>query len=298
MSVPDFANRDGWIWLDGSFVPWRSAKFHVLTHGLHYASSVFEGIRAYSGRAFKLQEHMDRFMESARLLGYELPFSTSELRHACRETLTKNGLGDAYIRPVAWRGSDQISVAAPKATIHVAIASWRMPAYFHADASRSGIRLATSAWRRQAPFQAPLQAKAAGLYMAGTLAKHQALEAGYDDALMLDWEGYVAEASAANIFAVIDGVLTTPTGDRFLDGITRKTVIQLAHELQIPVTIRRLSLDELIGASEVFLTGTAAELTPVVHIDKSNFTPAIHTSRLIDAYRSLVNSSPLSGDRE
>ena len=287
--TPTFSDRDGWIWLDGDMVEWRDARLHVLNHGLHYASGIFEGIRAYGGRQFRLRAHIERLFESGRLLGYDIPFSADALMEACSDVVAKNGLADAYVRPFAWRGSEQMSVSAPASRIHVGIAAWSMPAYF-AKSDGGGIRLALSRWRRQAPTMAPLQAKAAGLYMAGTLAKHEAIAEGFDDALMLDWEGNVAEASAANIFACVDGALLTPIADNFLNGITRQTVIELARQQGIEVREIRLDLPTLLKATEVFVTGTAAELAPVSRIGAVEFPVGPMTLGLRDAYQALVRA--------
>ncbi|HRP79100.1 MAG TPA: branched-chain amino acid aminotransferase [Aquamicrobium sp.] len=285
-----FSDRDGWIWLDGEMVEWRDARCHVLNHGLHYASGIFEGIRAYGGKQFRLKAHIERLFESGRLLGYDIPFSLDALTDACHDVVSRNGLSDAYVRPFAWRGSEQMSVSAPSSRIHVGIAAWTMPAYFQKSDGGGGIRLAFSRWRRQAPTMAPLQAKAAGLYMAGTLAKHEAVAEGFDDALMLDWEGNVAEATAANIFAYVDGTLLTPIADNFLNGITRQTVVELARGRGIDVREVRLDLPTLLKASEVFVTGTAAELAPVSRIGTTEFSVGPVTLGLLDAYQALVRA--------
>ncbi|MBZ7924341.1 branched-chain amino acid aminotransferase [Ensifer adhaerens] len=286
----DFADRDGWIWVDGDIVPWRDAKCHVLNHTMHYASGIFEGIRAYNGKSFKLDEHLVRLAESARLLGYALPHSLEVLRAATQTVLEANGLRDAYIRPFAWRGSEQMSVSAPASRIHVAIAAWSMPAYFQKDGAEAGVKLALSSWQRQAPTMAPLQAKAAGLYMAGTLAKHAALDEGYDDALMMDWQGNVAEATAANIFTMIDGTLVTPIADAFLNGITRQTVIEIARSRGLTVSEERLPLEKLLTAQEIFVTGTAAEIVPVSRIGSMTFNLGPTTRDLLEAYQALVRA--------
>ncbi|MFB8344607.1 branched-chain amino acid aminotransferase [Brucella cytisi] len=286
----DFADRDGWIWVNGDIVPWRDAKCHILNHTMHYASGIFEGIRAYDGKPFKLDEHLVRLVESARLLGYALPHSLEVLRAATQAVLEANGLRDAYIRPFAWRGSEQMSVSAPASRIHVAIAVWPMPAYFRKDGAEAGVKLALSSWQRQAPTMAPLQAKAAGLYMAGTLAKHAAIDEGYDDSLMMDWQGNVAEATAANIFAMIDGTLVTPIADAFLNGITRQTVIDIARNRGLTVSEERLALEKLLTAQEVFVTGTAAEITPVSRIGFTTFNIGPTTRDLLEAYHALVRA--------
>ncbi|MGO4124094.1 branched-chain amino acid aminotransferase [Inquilinus sp. YAF38] len=292
MSTTPFHDRDGWIWMDGKLVEWRSANIHVLTHGLHYASSVFEGERAYNGRIFKGTEHSKRLEFSATTLGMKLPYSTAELDAAKKLTLEKNGLIDAYIRPVAWRGSEMMGVSAQANTIHVAIAVWEWPSYFSAEAKMKGIRLTLSDWRRPSPDSAPVHAKAAGLYMICTLAKHKAEAAGYQDALMYDYRGYVAEATGANVFLAIDGKLHTPTADCFLNGLTRQTAIELARRNGIEVIERHIQPDELAKATEVFLTGTAAEITPVGEIGPHHFTPGQICKTVMDAYSAEVRKEP------
>ncbi|MGL4962210.1 MAG: branched-chain amino acid aminotransferase [Inquilinus sp.] len=292
MSTTPFHDRDGWIWMDGKLVEWRSANIHVLTHGLHYASSVFEGERAYNGRIFKGTEHSKRLEFSATTLGMKLPYSTAELDAAKRLTLEKNGLTDAYLRPVAWRGSEMMGVSAQANTIHVAIAVWEWPSYFSAEAKMKGIRLTLSDWRRPSPDSAPVHAKAAGLYMICTLAKHKAEAAGYQDALMYDYRGYVAEATGANVFLAIDGKLHTPTADCFLNGLTRQTAIELARRNGIEVIERHIQPEELAKGTEVFLTGTAAEITPVGEIGPHRFTPGQICKTLIDAYSAEVRKEP------
>jgi branched-chain amino acid aminotransferase len=291
MMSPPFDDRDGWIWLDGRFVPWRDAKLHVLTHGLHYASGVFEGERAYSGHIFKLREHTERLFASARILGFEIPWTMEEIDAACIETMRRNNLEEAYLRPVAWRGSEMLAVAARQTRIHVAIAAWAWPNLFGAG-RRDGITLGLAKWRRPAPDTAPTASKASGLYMIGTLSKHAAEEEGFDDALMLDWKGDVAEATGANIFFVFDGELHTPTPVCFLDGITRRTVMGLAQRSQIKVVERTIAAAEIGGASEVFLAGTAAEVTPVRRIGEHLYTPGRITETLADGYGRLVRMSP------
>jgi branched-chain amino acid aminotransferase len=278
--------------MDGKLVEWRSANVHVLTHGLHYASSVFEGERAYNGRIFKGTEHSKRLEFSATTLGMKLPYSTAELDAAKRLTLEKNGLTDAYLRPVAWRGSEMMGVSAQANTIHVAIAVWEWPSYFSAEAKMKGIRLTLSDWRRPSPDSAPVHAKAAGLYMICTLAKHKAEAAGYQDALMYDYRGYVAEATGANVFIAIDGKLHTPTADCFLNGITRQTAIELARRNGIEVIERHIQPEELAKGTEVFLTGTAAEITPVGEIGAHRFTPGQICKTMMDAYSAEVRKEP------
>ena len=289
MSMIPFDDRDGVIWLDGTLVPWREAKVHVLTHALHYGSSVFEGERSYNGAIFRMQEHHERLHTSAEILGFELPYSVEEINAASMEVLKANGIVDGYVRPVAWRGSEMMGVSAQQNTIHVAIAAWEWPSYFSPEARLKGIRLKTAPWRRPAPECAPVHAKAAGLYMICTLSKHAAEAEGYHDCLMLDYRGRVAEATGANIFLLQDGKLHTPVPDCFLDGITRRVVIDLARARGIEVVERVIMPEELANTSEVFLTGTAAEVTPVGEIDGHTFTVGEVTRELMDAYTTLVH---------
>ena len=287
-----FDDRDGRIWFDGEMVPWRDAKVHVLSHGLHYASCVFEGERVYGGHIFRMTEHHERLHESARVLGFEIPYSVAEIDAASREVLEANGIVEGYVRPVAWRGSEMMGVSAQHNTIHLAVAAWEWPAYFAPEARLKGIRMTQSQWRRPAPDTAPTKSKAAGLYMICTLSKHAAEAKGYNDALMLDHRGRVAEATGANIFLVQDGVLHTPDPDCFLDGITRQTVIALARERGYEVVERAIMPEELARTQEVFLTGTAVEVTPVSEIDEYRFTPGEITRDLLTAYDELVRRPP------
>lgn len=286
LSLP-YDDRDGVIWLDGVLVPWRDAKLHVLSHGLHYASCVFEGIRIYDGRAFKLDDHSERLIASARALGFELPLSVEELNAAIRETMAMQKIENGYIRPVAWRGSEMMGVSAQNNTIHVAIAIWAWGTYF--KDREQGIRMKLSPWRRPAPETAPVQSKAAGLYMVCTLSKHLAEAEGYHDALMLDWRGQVAEATGANLFMVKDGAIHTPPPDCFLDGITRRTVMALARKAQIEVIERPIELNELWQADELFLTGTAAEVTPISEIEGHFFDVGCVTRGLMADYDAEVH---------
>jgi branched-chain amino acid aminotransferase len=286
MATQPYHDRDGFIWLDGALVPWREANLHVLSHGLHYASAVFEGERAYGGAIFKLSEHSQRLVDSARMLGFDLPCSVDDIDRACEEVIRANGIVDGYVRPIAWRGSEMMGVSAQNTRIHLAIAAWDWGSYFSEDARLQGIRMLTSPWRRPSPQCAPVHAKATGLYMICTLSKHQAESEGCHDALMLDWRGRVAEATGANIFLVMpDGRLHTPTPDCFLDGITRRTVIALARARGIEVVERAIMPGELAQAREIFLTGTAAEVTPVSQIDELRFTPGEITRTLILDYK-------------
>ena len=286
-SVP-FDQLEGFIWMNGEFVKWADAKVHVLTHGLHYASSVFEGERAYGGEIFKLNEHTERLHESARILGFKIPYSVAEINDACRELLKKQGFKDAYVRPIAWRGSEQMGVSAQNSRINCAIAIWQWPSYFDPAQKLKGIRLDMAEYRRPDPRTAPSRAKAAGLYMICTLSKHAAEAKGYADAMMLDWRGRVAEATGANIFFVKDGALHTPTPDCFLDGITRRTVVGLAKKRGVEVVERVIMPDELAGFSECFITGSAAEVTPVGEIGPWHFQPAALTRALAEDYSAEV----------
>jgi branched-chain amino acid aminotransferase len=291
MALVPFDDRDGMIWWNGHLRPWRDAKLHVLSHGLHYGSAVFEGERAYSGNIFKLRAHSERLKRSAELLGYAIPWSVEAIDEACRATLAANNLTDAYVRPIAWRGSEQLAVSAKLTSINLAIAVWAWPNLFGANRMQ-GVRLGHATWKRPHPETAPTASKAAGLYMIGTMSKHQAEDQGFDDALMLDWRGHVSEATGANIFFVIDGELHTPTPDCFLDGITRRTVMALARRHQIKVVERTILPEEIAGASEVFLAGTAAEVTPVRQIGELQFTPGPITERLLHEYEALVQMPP------
>ena len=283
-----FDQRDGSIWMNGVLIPWKDARVHVLTHGLHYASSVFEGERAYAGAIFKLREHTERLVYSAKELGFEIPYTVDEIDAACVETLEANGLGDGYLRPVAWRGSEMMGVSAQNNRINLAIAAWEWPSYFDPEERLKGIRLDMAEYRRPSPETAPCRAKAAGLYMICTLSKHAAESKGYADALMLDWRGRVAEATGANVFFVNNNVLHTPEPDCFLDGITRRTVIELARARGLEIVERAIMPDEMENFSECFITGTAAEVTPVSEIGSYKFTPGDISINLLNDYLALV----------
>jgi branched-chain amino acid aminotransferase len=284
MSIVPFDQREGVIWFNGEFVPWKDAKVHVLTHALHYGSAVFEGERAYGGEIFKLTDHSQRLIDSGKMLDLAIPYSVAEIDAACRETLKRQGFKDAYVRPIAWRGSEMMGVAAQGAKINVAIAIWQWPAYFDPKQLEKGIRLDLAEWRRPDPRTAPAKAKAVGLYMICTLSKHTAERKGYADAMMLDWRGQVAECTGANIFFVKNGEIHTPTPDCFLDGITRRTVIELARKRQIKVTERTIMPDELSGFEQCFITGSAAEVTPVGEIGPWSFTVGEMTRALRNDY--------------
>jgi len=275
-----FDDRDGFIWFDGKLVPWRDAQVHVLTHALHYASAVFEGERAYGGRIFKSREHSERLRRSAEILDFEIPYTAEQIDAAKAETLKANTLVDGYLRPVAWRGSEMMGVSAQHNKIHLAIATWVWPSYFDPAERLRGIRLDLADYRRPDPRTAPCLAKAAGLYMICTISKHQAEREGFQDALMLDYRGQVAEATGANVFFVIDGEIHTPTPDCFLDGLTRRTVIELARARQLKVVERAILPEEMAKATECFLTGSAAEITPVAEIAQYRFTPGRITETL------------------
>jgi branched-chain amino acid aminotransferase len=283
-----FDQRDGVIWYNSEFVPWKDATLHVLSHGLHYASCVFEGERAYRGEIFKLAEHTARLYDSAKMLGFEIPYSQQQINDACRETVRRQKLSDAYVRPVAWRGSEAMGVSAQHNRINVAIAAWEWPSYFKPEDRLKGIRLDIAEYRRPDPMTAPSKSKASGLYMICTLSKHAAEQKGYADALMYDWRGQVAEATGANVFFVKDGVLHTPTADCFLDGITRRAVMALAQKRQIKVVERAIMPEELAGFEQCFLTGTAAEVTPVSEIGPYKFTVGEITRVLMEDYSALV----------
>ena len=287
-----FDQREGVIWMNGEMIPWADAKVHVLTHGLHYASAVFEGERAYGGEIFKLTEHTERLHESARILGFKIPYSVAEIDDACRKVLTAQGYSDAYVRPVAWRGSEMMGVSAQNNRINLAIAIWEWPSYFDPEQRLKGIRLDLAEYRRPDPKTAPCKSKAAGLYMICTLSKHAAESKGYADAMMLDWRGYVAEATGANVFFVKDGVLHTPNPDCFLDGITRRTVIGLARKRGLEVVERHILPEELADFSECFITGTAAEVTPVSEIGPYSFKPGQISQQMVTDYMDEVQPEP------
>ncbi len=291
MALVPFDDRDGQIWFDGALIPWRDAKLHLLSHGLHYASAVFEGERCYAGNIFKLREHTERLINSARILAFDIPYTADEIDAACIEVVRANGLTDAYVRPIAWRGSEQLSVSAQNTKIHFAIACWAWPNLFGDDRMK-GVRLDLAHWKRPHPDTAPTASKAAGLYMIGTLAKHEAEAQGFDDAFMLDWRGQIAEATGANAFFVIDGEIHTPTPDCFLDGITRRTVMSIARRHQMKVVERAMPASDLARATEVFLAGTAAEVTPVRQIGEHSYTPGRITETLMQDYDALVRLSP------
>ena len=288
-----YDDRDGKIWMDGKLVDWRDANVHILTHALHYASSVFEGERCYNGRIFKSREHSERLHYSAGCLDFQIPYTVDEIEAAKQEVLAANGFTDAYVRAVAWRGAgEDMGVAAKRNKVRLAIATWEWGNYY-GDAKMKGAKLDIAKWKRPSPETAPSQAKAAGLYMICTLSKHAAEAGGFDDCLMLDWRGHIAEATGANIFISFgDGKLHTPTPDCFLNGITRRTVIELAEKRCIEVIERTILPDELKDATEIFLTGTAAEVTPVGEIDDLSFTVGDITKWMMDDYDKAVGKQP------
>ena len=288
MSVIPFDERDGYIWINGKFLPWKDAKVHVLSHGLHYASSVFEGERMYNGVIFKSREHSERFLRSGEIIGMKIPYTVDELEEIKYSAAKKNGLTDCYVRPVAWRGGEQMGVSARLTKTHVAVATWAWGKYYSEEKYNNGVTLKTAKWRRPAPDTAPTAAKAAGLYMICTMSKHAAEDEGFDEVLMLDYRGHVAEASAANFFAVKNGTLITPPPECFLNGITRLTIIDLAKSLGIPFEERTILPKELGEFQEIFLTGTAAEVTAVGQIDGHKYTVGPVTKKLRSAYESLV----------
>ncbi len=288
MAGVPFDQLSGQIWYNGEFVDWGDATMHVLTHGLHYASAVFEGERAYGGEIFELTKHTERLHHSADLLGFEIPWSVEEIDEACRETLKRQGLQNAYVRPVAWRGSEMMGVSAQNNKINLAIAVWDWPSYFDPEEKMKGIRLDIAEWKRPDPATIPCKSKAAGLYMICTLSKHAAEAKGYADALMFDYRGYVAECTGANVFFTKNGEIHTPIPDCFLDGITRQTVIGLAKKRQLKVTERVIMPDEMADFEECFITGSAAEVTPVSEIGPYNFAPGAISKAMIEDYDKAV----------
>ncbi|MCE9508272.1 MAG: branched-chain amino acid aminotransferase [Alphaproteobacteria bacterium] len=290
MAMIPYDDRDGFIWFDGKLVPWREAKVHFLTHALHYGSGVFEGIRAYGGHIFKLKEHCQRLLEGCKTMDMKITFTLDDISNACLESLKANKIVDGYLRPLAWRGAEQMGVSAQQSKIHLAVAAWEWPNYFSAEAREKGIRLKTAKWRRPAPDTAPVHAKACGLYMICTISKHDAENSGYADSLMLDYRGRVAELTGANFFMVKNGDIHTPDPDCFLDGITRRTVIDLAKKNGIKVIERAIMPEELKDADECFASGTAAEITPIGGIDDMVFKVGPVTRLLREQYEKLVRT--------
>ncbi|MBL4787840.1 MAG: branched-chain amino acid aminotransferase [Kordiimonadaceae bacterium] len=288
MASASFDKMNGKIWMDGQFMEWQDTNVHVLTHAMHYGSAVFEGQRAYNGTIFKLKEHTARLFASAKMLGMTVPWTEDQINEACLQCLEINGFVDAYCRPIIWRGSEMMGISAQSNTIHAAIAIWEWPAYFAEEARMKGLRLDISEWQRPAPNTAPVHAKAAGLYMICTLSKHAAEAKGYDDAMMFDYRGQIAEATGANVFFVKDGDLHTPTPDCFLDGITRRTVIDLAKKRGIKVIERAIMPEEMAGFEQAFLTGTAVEVSPLSEVGPYTFEVGEMTKALMKDYDALV----------
>ena len=290
-NVP-YDKRQGKIWYNGNTVDWKDANLHILSHGLHYASCVFEGERIYNGSIFKLREHTERLIHSADRMGFKIPYSADEIDNACKEIIKIQKIENGYVRPIAWRGSEMMAISAQKNKIHFAVAAWEWGSYFDPKVKEQGISLDISKWRRPDPKTIPWDTKASGLYMICTLSKHEAEKKGFNDSLMLDYKGDIAEATGANIFFVdkSESELHTPVPDNFLDGITRRTIIDLAKTLNIKVIERKIKLDELKNFSGCFLTGTAAEVTPVSKIDNVNFKIPKVINQLWDNYSSLVRT--------
>jgi len=283
-----YDDRDGQIWMDGQLVEWRDAQVHILTHAMHYASSVFEGERCYGGKIFKSREHSARLIESGRLIDFEIPYSVDEIEAAKQAALEANGLSDAYVRAVAWRGAgEDMGVASARNPVRMAVAVWEWGNYY-GDAKMKGAKLDIAKWRRPDPATAPSQAKAAGLYMIATMSKHAAEAKGCSDAMMMDYRGYVAEATGANVFFVKDGAVHTPTPDAFLNGITRQTIIDMLREKGVEVIERHILPDELAAFEQCWLTGTAAEVTPVGQIGDFTFEVGALTRDIAKSYEALV----------
>tara|TARA_E500000081_G_scaffold135586_1_gene148741 strand:- start:207 stop:1076 length:870 start_codon:yes stop_codon:yes gene_type:complete len=285
-----FDNRDGYIWFNGGLVDWPDVKLHVLSHALHYASSVFEGERVYNKKIFKLEQHTERLFYSAERMDLKIPYTQEQVNEACKEIVEKNSIIDGYVRPIAWRGAEMMGVSAQSTKINLAIAVWEWPSYFDPEQRLKGIRLTLSKWKRPSPETIPCDTKAAGLYMICTLSKHDAEKLGYADSLMLDYENYVAEATGANVFFIKDGEIHTPKPDCFLDGITRRTVIEIAKNRGIKVIERKILPEEMTDFSECFLTGTAVEVTPVSEIAEYKFTPGEITKNLMEDYLMFVKN--------
>ena len=289
-----FDNRNGWIWMNGTFVPWKEATSHVITQGLHYASSVFEGERAYSGKIFKSEEHTKRLFNSANIIGMKIPYTEEEINKAKDDLIKKMDKKNCYIRPVVWRGSQQMGLSTNNADIHVAIALWDdWASYFKIEDRLSGLRLITSPWRRPAPDTVPYEAKASGPYIICTMSKQFAEDKGYNDALMLDYRGYVAEGTGANIFFIKNKEIHTPIPDCFLNGITRQTVISLVREKGFKLIEKHILPSDIENYDEAFLTGTAAEITPIKSINQITYNVGDNTVsfQLMNDFTNLVNSS-------
>ena len=289
-----FEDREGWIWMNGNFIPWKNATSHIVSQGLHYASAVFEGERAYNGKIFKSEEHTKRFFKSAEIIGIKIPYSEQELNSAKKELIKKMNYKDCYVRPLAWRGGDQMGISTTQSNINVAIAVWDdWASYFKIEDRKAGLKLITSPWKRPAPDTAPYEAKASGPYIICTMSKEFAESKGYHDALMLDYRGYVAEGTGANIFFIKDNDIHTPIPDCFLNGITRQAVIKMAKEQGFKITVRHILPDEIKNYDEAFLTGTAAEITPIRSIDSVNYTTGDNTTtfKFMSDFSKIVNNS-------
>ena len=289
-----FEDRDGWIWMNGNFIPWKDATSHIISQGLHYASAVFEGERAYNGNIFKSEEHTKRLFKSAEIIGIVIPYSAEQINNAKKELIKKMNYKDCYVRPLAWRGGDQMGISTTKSNINVAIAVWDdWASYFKIEDRKAGLKLITSPWKRPAPDTAPYEAKASGPYIICTMSKEFAESKGYHDALMLDYRGYVAEGTGANIFFIKDNHIHTPIPDCFLNGITRQAVIKMTTEQGFKITERHIMPDEIGNYNEAFLTGTAAEITPIKSIDNVNFATGDNTTtfKFMSDFSELVNNS-------
>ena len=289
-----FSNRDGWIWMNGDFIPWKNANSHIINQGLHYASAVFEGERAYKGKIFKSKEHTDRLFKSAKIIGIKIPYTESEIIKAKDDLIQKMDFKDCYVRPIVWRGSQQMGLSTKDADVNVAIAAWDdWATYFKIEDRLAGLKLITSPWKRPAPDTAPYEAKASGPYIICTMSKQFAEEKGYNDALMLDYRGYVAEGTGANIFFINEKNIYTPIPDCFLNGITRQTVIELINEKGFNLIEKHIQFNEINTFDEAFLTGTAAEITPIRSIDTIEYNVGNNTITfdLMNDFTSLVNSS-------
>ena len=289
MEIIPFDKRIGFIWYNGQFVEWQNATTHVLNHGLHYGSCVFEGLRVYGEKIYKLEKHTDRLFFSAQRMGIEVPYSKDEINNAQIETIKKMNIKYGYVRPVIWRGSEMMAISAQKNKINVAVATWEWPSYFNKEDRLKGISLQTAVWKRPPPDCIPTDTKAAGLYMICTLSKHEAEKNGFTDALMLDYKGRVSESTGSNIFLVINGEIHTPVPDCFLNGITRQAVIEIAKNEGIKVIERDIFPDEIKNAEEIFLTGSAVEVTPVGKIDNQNFKVGDITTKISKLYMKEVD---------
>jgi len=288
MALIPYDDRDGQIWIDGKLMPWRECKVHFMTHSLHYGGAIFEGVRCYGGKIFKLDAHSQRLLDGCKTMDMKIEYTLEQVNQACIEAVRANNITDGYLRPLAWRGAEQIGVSAPLAKVHLAVAAWDWPQYYKGDLLEKGISVMTSKWRRPAPDTAPVHAKASGLYMICTISKHEAEKQGCNDALMLDYRGHVAELTSANLFMVKDGELHTPTPDCFLDGITRQTVIEMAQSMGFKVHVRTILPEELKTGDEFFATGTAAEITPIGKIDGTEYKVGPVTRKIREAYSALV----------